>query len=205
MATFVPLSSTKTSVAGSRWAVSAHHAARSSSSRSRACRTFFDRDPEAVDDPRHGGHADGHPLLRSPAGAMLSQGGVGGGSDLGPQGRRVRGTDARGAAGTRSRRHGTRGALAPPPADDRAGTDAEEPGGLGHGKPAVDRSQQPLAEVGRVLLHALPSHTSNSSATRSSLKVGSSEPGSWRRTWRSSPAEAIHGPPGWKATTSAPL
>src|SRR5215204_5312877 len=167
MATFVPLSSTKTSVAGSRWTVSAHHADRASSSRSRAWSTFFDCDPEAADDPRHGGHADGHPLLRSPAGAMLGQGGVGGGSDLGPQGRSVRGTDAREAAGTRPRRHGARGALAPPPAHDRAGTDAEEPGGLGHGEPAVDRSQQPLAEVGRVLLHALPSHTSNSSATRS--------------------------------------
>ena len=36
---------------------------------------------------------------------------------------------------------------------DRAEPDAEEAGRLGLGKAGVDGSQQPLAEVGRVLLH----------------------------------------------------
>ena len=40
-----------------------------------------------------------------------------------------------------------------PPPLDRAEPDAEEAGRLGLGKPGVDGSQQPLAEVGRVLLH----------------------------------------------------
>ena len=95
-----------------------------------------------------------------------------GAAHLRPQCRRLGRADARGAARTRPRRHRACGALPLPPAPDRAGTDAEEAGGLGRGEPGVDRSQQPFAEVGRVLLHALPSHTRNFSATRSIHTLG---------------------------------
>src|SRR5215213_11897851 len=95
MARFVPLSSTKTSLVGSRWAVAAHHAARSSALRSLACRTFFDRDPEAADGPGHGRHAEAHSVCRLPPYAVLGQRGVGSGGDLGPQRCSVVGADAR--------------------------------------------------------------------------------------------------------------
>ena len=44
--------------------------------------------------------------------------------------------------------------LPPSPALDGGGPDAEEAGGLGLAETGVDGSQQPLAEVDRILLHA---------------------------------------------------
>lgn len=44
-------------------------------------------------------------------------------------------------------------ALPPAPALDRGGPDAKEAGGLGLAETGVDGSQQPLAEVDRILLH----------------------------------------------------
>jgi hypothetical protein len=41
----------------------------------------------------------------------------------------------------------------PPPALDRAHANAKESGRLGLGQAGVNRPQEPLAEVGRVLLH----------------------------------------------------
>jgi hypothetical protein len=167
MARFVPLSSTKTSRVGSRWAVAAHHAARSSALRSLAWRTFFDRDPEAADGPGHSCHAEVHPVCHLPPRAVLGQRGVGSGGDLGSQRRGLVGADARAPTGARQRRGQPGGAPASAPADNRAGADVEEPGGLGQGEPSIDRSQQPFAEVGRVVLHPRIVHRGNLFATRS--------------------------------------
>ena len=121
---------------GSRWAVSAHHAARSASSRSLARRTFFDRDAEAADDPRHRGDTDTHPLLGShwaQCWARVASGwtaicAANAVAWAGPmRGRRP----GRGAAATEPGR-----ALPLPPAANRAGTDAKEAGGLSRGRPA---------------------------------------------------------------------
>jgi hypothetical protein len=55
----------------------------------------------------------------------------------------------------RSRGSSDRAGLTPPlsPSRDGAHADAEEAGRLGLGETGVNGSQQPLAEVGRVLLH----------------------------------------------------
>jgi hypothetical protein len=43
--------------------------------------------------------------------------------------------------------------LPPPPSLNRAHADAKETGRLDLGQAGVDRPQEPLAEIGRVLLH----------------------------------------------------
>ena len=84
---------------------------------------------------------------------MLAQRGIRGGTNLGHEG-------WLGLAGDPSRppgpgRGGHRAGLAVPlaPSLDRAEPDAEETRRLGLGQAGVDGSHQPLAEVGRVLLH----------------------------------------------------
>ena len=62
--------------------------------------------------------------------------------------------DAPGAAGARGRPHGAGLLLPRPPALDRTDPNAKETGRLGLGEPGVDGSQQPLTEVGGVLLHS---------------------------------------------------
>ena len=63
--------------------------------------------------------------------AVLGERGVGSGGDLGPQRCGVVGADARRSSGARQGRGDPSGAPPSAPADDRAGADAEEPGGLG--------------------------------------------------------------------------
>ena len=84
---------------------------------------------------------------------MLSQRGIRGGPHLGDQ-RRL-GLRPHPARATGSGRGGDGAGLVPPssPSLDRAHANAKESGRLGLGQAGVDRPQQPLAEVGRVLLH----------------------------------------------------
>ena len=153
MARLVPVSSTKTRVAGARSATAARQAVRSSSSRSLAKRTFFDREPEAAHDARHGGDADADPTLLRPRVAVLGQRGIGRGIDLGGQRRGVLRSNAGRAAGPPFRRQipGTR--LLPSPPGNGAQTDAKGAGRLGVAVPSAQKAQQPLAEDGGVLFH----------------------------------------------------
>ncbi len=82
IARFVPLSSTKTSVAGSTQSLVSHQSARRASSRSAAWRTFCDRDAEAADGARHRRDADGSSLPTGRERAVVGQRGVGVGGDL---------------------------------------------------------------------------------------------------------------------------
>lgn len=84
---------------------------------------------------------------------MLDQRGIGRGTDLGYQGGLGLAADPSSPAGPGRGGHRTGLALPLAPAFDGAEPDAKKTGRLGLGKTGVDGSQQPLAEVGRVLLH----------------------------------------------------
>ena len=84
---------------------------------------------------------------------MLDERGVWRGLHLGDQRRLGPWSDPPRAARPGLGGRGSGLALSPPPALDRAHADDEEVGRLGLGEASVDGSQQPLAEVGRILLH----------------------------------------------------
>jgi len=84
---------------------------------------------------------------------VLGQGGVRRRANLRDQRRLGVRADAPPPPGPGRRGHAAGLAPPPPPALDRAPPDAEEAGRLGLGEAGVDGPQQPLAEVGRVLLH----------------------------------------------------
>ena len=123
--------------------------------------TFFERPPGPTQGTRHGGFTYADPGRRRPRRTVFGQRGIRGRLDLGQQG--GLGLPAYAAWATRARR-GTEcpGLLATTaPAFDRAFPDAKKAGRLSLRESGVNGSQQPLAEVGGVLLHALtfaPAH-----------------------------------------------
>jgi len=84
---------------------------------------------------------------------MLDQRGIRRRADLGHQHRLGLQGNPPTPSGSRGGQHPARLLAPPSPPLERADTDAEEAGRLGLGKAGVNGSQQPFAEVGRVLLH----------------------------------------------------
>ena len=84
---------------------------------------------------------------------MLGQRGIRRGPNLGTQARFLLWPDATTAARAAAGRERTGLALLLPPALDGTATDAKEAGRLDLRESGVNGSQQPLAEVGGVLLH----------------------------------------------------
>lgn len=116
--------------------------------------TFFERPASTAQGAGHRRVAQVDPGGCRPRRAVLSQGGIGQRLDLGQQ-RRL-GLPPNAPPPTRSRRGGQRAGflLSAAPAFDRAFADTKAAGRLSLREPGVDGSQQPLAEVGGVLLHA---------------------------------------------------
>lgn len=85
---------------------------------------------------------------------MLDECGVGRGGHLRQQRRFLLWPDAATAAGAASSHQRAGLALLGAPALDRADTDAKQAGRLDLWQPGVNGSQQPLAEVGGILLHS---------------------------------------------------
>ena len=110
--------------------------------------------PEACEGARHGGGAEVNARGGFPGRTVLRERGIRGGDDLRQE--RCRILRPNPAMSARPRQRGYRASLAllgAPPLD-RADPDTEEAGRLGLREPGVDGSQQPLAEVGGVLLHS---------------------------------------------------
>jgi hypothetical protein len=84
---------------------------------------------------------------------VLAQRGIRRGADLGHQRGFGLWADPPSPAGTRGGHHPARLLASSSPPFDRALANAEEAGRLGLRETGVDGSQQPLAEVGRILLH----------------------------------------------------
>jgi hypothetical protein len=114
---------------------------------------FFERQSQALDGPRHGGHTDLHAGRARPDPTVFGQCGVGVRLHLRPQRRFVLHPDLPVPSGARFGSHASRLTPLLPPAADRPIRNAEGAGGLRLPQPGVQGPQQALAKVGRILLH----------------------------------------------------